>query len=132
MPLVKRPARIAITPFWHAALMIASVSSRRGLLGVAVLHQLDQHHRAEAAHVADQRMALLPALERLAQHRADALGAREERRLAHHLDGRDRGDAGHRVAAVGAAHAAGVRGVHDLGAAGGGADRHAGAERLGR
>ena len=50
---------------------------------------------------------------------------------AHHLDGGDRRHAGHRVAAVGAAHAADVGRIHDLGAAGGGADRHAGAERLG-
>ena len=50
---------------------------------------------------------------------------------AHHLDRGDRRHAGDRVAAVGAAHAAGMGGVHDLGAPGRGADRHAGAERLG-
>ena len=47
------------------------------------------------------------------------------------VDRLDRRRARDRAAAVGAADAAEVRGVHDLGAAGDGGDRHAGAERLG-
>ena len=54
----------------------------------------------------------------------------EELRLADDVHRLDRRGAGDRAAAVGAADAAEVRRVHDLGAAGDRADRHAGAERL--
>ena len=61
----------------------------------------------------------------------DALGPGVEVQLPHRLDGAERRGAGHRVAAVGAAEAAGVRGVHDLGAAGDGGQRQTARDALG-
>jgi hypothetical protein len=112
-------------------LRIDSVFIGRGFFGRSVLHQFDEQHRAQAPDITDQRMTPLPSIQRLAQNRADPFGAREEGGLTHRLDRGDRGDAGQRVAAVGAAHPADVGGVHDVCAAGDGADRHARAERLG-
>ena len=62
MPLVKRPARIAITPFWHAALMMASVSSGAGCF-VARSFTSSINIIEPPADITDQRMAALPALE---------------------------------------------------------------------
>ena len=52
--LLNRPARMTTTPLATAWRTIVSVSSRRGrLLRGPILHELRQHHRTEAADVAD-------------------------------------------------------------------------------
>ncbi len=71
--------------------------------------------------------AIEPRLELIAQ----LLAARRELLVVHHVDHGVRGGHGHGVARVGAAQAAGGRGVHDLGAAGHGRQRHARGQRFG-
>ena len=44
---------------------------RRGLLGLAILHQFERLHHAHAAHVADQRVLLLQLFELSAEVAAD-------------------------------------------------------------
>ena len=61
----------------------------------------------------------------------DASGVLQKGAVFEHFKDGQGGLAGHRVAGVGSAEAAGVNGVHKLGAAGGGRERQAGAECLG-
>src|SRR5581483_6903837 len=90
-----------------------------------LLRELDRQHRSEPAHLgAGRRHRLEP----LAQPGTDLVGARPV--LAQRVEDRDRGGARHRVAAEGAAEAAGRHGVDHLGPAGDGCERQPAAERL--
>ena len=89
-------------------------------------------HRAAAADVADHVMPGLHRAEPLHHDRFDGLCGAGQVELAHGGDGAERGSAGDGVAAVGAAEAAGVHGVHDLGAAGDGGQRQPAGDALGR
>ena len=71
------------------------------------------------------------AVEPLRQDRADLVGALDEPVVLEDVDRGERGGARDRVAAVGAAEAAGVRGVHDLGPAGDGRERQPAGDALG-
>ena len=106
------------------------VGARR-LFRLAVSHEFSEHHRTESAHVADDGPLRLPAFHHVAHDVAEVSRVRKELGLS---DDRDRFNgrrAGDRAAAVGAANAAQVRRIHDLGSTRDGRDRHAGAERLG-
>ena len=95
-------------------------------------HDLDRHHRAKAAHVADLRVR-----RRHARCRASAVCAAWRVRLVEHLlvvehvEHGERRRAGHGIAGVGAAQAAGRRRVHDGGLADHGRERQPAAQALG-
>src|SRR6476469_602697 len=80
--------------------------------------ELDREHGAATADVADLRVLLGERLEARHEEGLDLLGAAAEVLLLHRLDGTECGRTGDRVAAVGAAEAAGVDRVHDVRAAG--------------
>ena len=102
----------------------------RGLLRRAVGDELDREHRAEAAHLADRREALLPGEHAGAQRLADRDGALAEALLVDHVEDGERGGVGDRVADVRAADGAVVRRVHDLRLAEHARERQAGGDRL--
>ena len=78
------------------------------------LDQLDGLHEAAAADVADAGVVGdFMASSRVAEGGAELLGPADEAAALDQVDGGDRGRARHRVAAVGAAQAADVHGVHD-------------------
>ena len=94
--------------------------------------ELDRLHRAAAADVGDHRVLGGELLEPAADQGADLQRAGVEGVLLHLRDRAERRGAGDRVAAVGAAEAADVDGVHQLGAAGDAGERQAAGDALGR
>ena len=93
--------------------------------------QLDGLHRAAAADVGDDGVLGGELLEAAADQGADLQGAGVEGVLLHLRDRAEGGGAGDRVAAVRAAEAADVDGVHQLGAAGDAGERKAAGDALG-
>ena len=87
----------------------------RRLFRAAITHELEPAHRAHDANVADEVVLLGPALHALFDHRANAHGALWQLLVAHHIHHRQARRARDRVAAIRAAQAAGVGGVHHAG-----------------
>ena len=99
------------------------------LLG-AGLHELDAEHGALAAHLADDGVALRPVADPGQQGPLDALRLGEQVVALDDLEDGERRRGRDRVAAEGAADAAGLHGIHDLGAAGDGGEREAARDAL--
>ena len=120
------PAVSTSTPCWAAYAAIALTAAAFGSFVVDAVpgcDELDREHGADPAHVADDVVLLLqrragPACRALSMRRA--LG--EQVVALDLLEHGDRGGGGDRVAAEGAAEAAGLRRIHDLGAAGDGGE----------
>ena len=99
--------------------------------GGAGLDQFHGDHRAAAADVADHVVPGLHGAQPLQHDRLDRPCGAGQVEFAHGRDGAERGGAGDRVAAVGAAEAAGVHRVHHLGAAGDRGQRQPAGDALG-
>ena len=93
--------------------------------------ELDRDHGADAAHLADDVVLLLQLEQRRLEHALDAGRLGEQAVLLDALEHGDRGRAGDGVAAEGAAEAAGLGGIHDLGATGDAGQRQAARDALG-
>ena len=100
------------------------------LLRGRVGDELDREHRAEAAYLADLGPALLPGEHPRADRLADRGRALEQPLVLDHVEHRQRGREGDRVADVGAADAADDGRVHDLGPAEHARERQAVGDRL--
>ena len=98
----------------------------------AGLHELDAEHRALAAHLADDRRIARPS-RRCAPSSACSTRCASASRssLLDHVEHREGRRGGDRVAAEGAADAAGLDRIHDLGAAGDRREREAARDALG-
>ena len=107
-----------------------------GELGIRIhgagLDELDRDHGAAAADVADLRMRSLQSLQALAHDGLDRERTGVEVLLLHGLDRAESRCAGDRIPTVGAAEAADVHGVHDLGATGHAREGQATGDSLGR
>ncbi len=100
-------------------------------LGGARLDQLDRDHRAATTDVADTVVVDLQPAQPVLHQLFDLTRALDQAVGLDGLDGGQRRRAGDRIAAVGAAEPADVRGVHDLGAAGDRRERQAVGDALG-
>ena len=100
---------------------VARPGHLRGQLGIGLgragPHQLDREHATAAADVADRGHLVGDHLQAVLGQGLDPLRGAQQVLRAHRLDRGQRGGAGHRVAAVRAAQATAVHGVHHLGAA---------------
>ncbi len=90
---------------------------RSGLLRGRLANELDREHRAHAADVSDLRPARLPLEHACADRVAEKLRALDELLLLEHVEHGTRGGECDRVADERSADGAGMRIVHDLGAA---------------
>ena len=92
--------------------------------------EFDREHRADAAHIADDRIPLLQLEQCGLQHALDAARLGEQVAADDLLKHRDGGRARNGVAAEGAAEPASVCGVHDLGAPDDAGEGHAARDAL--
>ena len=95
------PPRPMSTPSSRAASRSALPSSRAGLPGDRVLHQLQGDHQPHAADVADPRVVALERFQPFAHLASPRGGAGGGVFLDHHVHGRPRGHHRHRGAPVG-------------------------------
>ena len=92
--------RIAIsTPLFFVSSKTRARRLRIRFFGLAILHQLQRLHHAEAARVADELVLFLQRLEPLAEIRADDLAVLHEVLFFDHLDRRHRRRHAHGVSA---------------------------------
>ncbi len=131
MQLPLTPQVISSRPRSSAAALTACASSFEGAARRGVRDQLDREHRAETADVADRRPALLPGEHPRADRLADERGALDQTLLVDHVEHGEPRRQRDRIADVGPADAAALRGVHDLGAAEDAGERQPARDRLG-
>src|SRR5690348_10851867 len=91
------------------------------------LAQLEREHRAEAAHLADDRTSGGNVLKSRSQERAELLGALAEAGRRQLVEHGESGRAGHGIAAERAAESSDVNSIHQLRAAGDSGERQAAA-----
>ena len=106
-----------MTPARCAAAHNALVSSGSGSM-LPERDQFDGDHRAAAADIADPVVVGLQSAQPVLQQSLDLCRSCHQAVGLDRCDGGQRGGAGDRVAAVGAAQARHVRGIHDFGASG--------------
>ena len=114
MQFAYTPARISSRPRLKRTVDHGVHELRSGPLRVSVEDELERDHRAEAAHVADGREALLPGAHATAHRFAYRLRTLAEALVVDHVEDGERGRLGDRIADERPADGALVRGVEDL------------------